>query len=150
MEQAAYLYPAKYGKYTFQVPYPGSRQKCDVCFGENFVWEWAIEVKMARFFGDNGKPADATVTHILSPYPADHSALTDCEKLVSSSLGKRKAIVIYGFDYNKRMLDLIIEAFEALARLKVSLGERYSCAFDGLIHPVHTKGRVFAWEVFPQ
>lgn len=46
-------------------------------------------------------------------------------------------------------LRLLGEELEALACLKVSLGIQYSCAFDGLIHPIHTRGRVFAWEVFP-
>jgi hypothetical protein len=38
--------------------------------------------------------------HVLSPYPAHRSALTDCQKLVRSDLPGRKAIVVFGYDYN--------------------------------------------------
>src|SRR5262245_24701945 len=55
----------------------GSRQKCDLCIGVRGDWEWAVEIKMLRLMGDNGKPNDNMLMHILSPYPADRSALTD-------------------------------------------------------------------------
>jgi hypothetical protein len=70
-----------------------------VCLGGPAPWEWAIEVKMLRFMGDNGKLNDNIVMHILSPYPEHRSALTDCTKLVTSQLGVHKAIMIYGYDY---------------------------------------------------
>ncbi len=44
-----------------------------------------------RLMGDNGKPNDNILTHILSPYPAHRSAVTDCAKLLESGLGDRKA-----------------------------------------------------------
>jgi hypothetical protein len=31
--------------------------------------DWAIEVKMLRLMGDNHKPNDNMLMHILSPYP---------------------------------------------------------------------------------
>jgi len=148
VKEIANLYPERYRKHAFQVLYLGTRQKCDVCFGEGPSWGWAIEVKMVRFFGDNGKSADTVITHLLSPYASDHSALSDCEKLAQLSLNGRKAILIYGFDYVNRPLEPAIEAFETLAQLKVHLGSRISCTFQGLIHPIHTKGKVFAWEIF--
>ena len=39
---------------------------------------------MMRLMGDNGKPNDNILTHILSPYPAQRSAITDCRKLAAS------------------------------------------------------------------
>jgi hypothetical protein len=44
----------------------------------------AVEVKMLRLMGDNGKPNDNMLMHILSPYPDDNSALTDCQRLAAS------------------------------------------------------------------
>jgi hypothetical protein len=99
--------------------------------------------------GDNGKPNDNMPGHILSPYPAHRSALTDCEKLVAADLPGQKAVIIYGFDYPRFSMEPIIEAFETLAGQGVSLGPRYSAQFSGLVHPVHTHGRVFGWEVAP-
>jgi hypothetical protein len=56
------------------VPYPIGRQKCDLCIGVPPSWEWAVEIKMLRLMGDNGKPNDNMLRHILSPYPNDRSA----------------------------------------------------------------------------
>jgi hypothetical protein len=102
---------------------------------------------MLRFLGDNGKENSNILMHILSPYPAHRSALTDCDKLVQSGLRGRKAIIIYGFDHTDWPLDPAVEAFEELASSRVSLGVRQEAGFFGLIHPVHSAGRVFGWEI---
>src|SRR5207247_1868611 len=66
------------------IPYPALlRQKCDLGIGSPL--EWVIEIKMARFRGDNGKPDDTALKDLLSPYESDRSALTDCVKLANSS-----------------------------------------------------------------
>jgi hypothetical protein len=130
------------------VPYSGaSRQKCDLCVGDDPDWALAVEVKMLRLMGDNGKPNDNMLMHILSPYASDRSALTDCTKLLESGLAGTKAIVIYGFDYPSLPMDPAIEAFETLARSRVRLGERQVAGYRGLVHPIHQEGRVFGWAV---
>ena len=130
------------------VPYPGaSRQKCDLCIGIGLNWEWATEVKMLRLMGDNGKPNDNMLMHILSPYPNDRSALTDCGKLLEAGFPGRKAILIYGFDYLNLPMDPAIEAFETLARQRIDLGARCLASYADLVHPVHQGGRVFGWEI---
>jgi len=78
--------------------------------------------------GDNGKPNDNMLAHILSPYPAHRSALTDCLKLSRPGFAARKAVVIYGFDYPDFSMDLVIDAFETLAAKKVRLGDRQEAA----------------------
>jgi hypothetical protein len=50
--------------------------------------------------GDNGKPNDNMLMHILSPYPKHRSALTDCQKLVGSGFEEAYALLIYGYDYD--------------------------------------------------
>ena len=104
---------------------------------------------MLRLMGDNGRPNDNMLMHILSPYPNDRSALTDCLKLVESGLAGRKAIVIYGFDYPDLPMDPAIEVFELLARRWVHLGSRAVGSYQDLVHPVHKTGRVFGWEIAP-
>ena len=142
--------PRGYHAYRLGVPYAdGTRQACDVCLGVPGSWEWAVEVKMLRLMGDNGKLNDNMVMHILSPYPAHRSALTDCAKLVASQLGTRKAVLIYGYDYPGWPMDPAIEAFQGLASRQVSLTDPLVASFDGLIHPVHRRGRVFGWQVQP-
>lgn len=79
-----------------EVPYPTNpRSKCDLCIGERPAWGWAIEIKMLRLMGDNGKPNDNMLMHILSPYPTHRSALTDCQKLLDSQLKGRKALLVF-------------------------------------------------------
>lgn len=148
MAHLAHVDPQRYASYQLGVPYgDDTRQACDVCLGSPAYWEWAIEVKMLRIMGDNGKLNDNMLMHILSPYPAHRSALTDCTKLLGSELGIHKAILIYGYDYPDWPMDPAIDAFQALADRRVNLASHAVASFDGLIHPVHQRGRVFGWQV---
>jgi hypothetical protein len=138
------IFPNRYkGIIALGVPYPTvPRQKCDLCIGEAKLWEWAIEVKMLRILGDNGKPNDNILMHILSPYSSHRCAVTDCEKLASSPIGKRSAILIYGYEAEEYPLAMAIDAFETIAATYVSLGNRYESGFSALVHPVHSSGMV--------
>lgn len=144
--QMAIAAAPSFHEYHFEVPYPlVPRAKCDLCLGEPI--EWAIEIKMLRLMGDNGKLNDNMLMHILSPYPAHRSALTDCQKLATSGFDARTGIVIFGYDYDDWPMDPAIDAFERLASATTALSERSIAAFKSLIHPIHTRGRVFGWEI---
>lgn len=134
----------RYAGYETGVRYPGPGRvrRCDLV-----VAGWAVEVKMLRIMGDNGKPNDNMLMHILSPYEQHRSALTDCRKLAESSLGPRKAVLIFGYEYEGRPMAPAIDAFEALAARDVSLGGRVYSEVGGLIHPIHQRGGVFGWEL---
>ncbi|HUK87395.1 MAG TPA: hypothetical protein VLT85_06995, partial [Terriglobales bacterium] len=146
LEQAE---PSRYReRYRLGVKYPSiPRQKCDLCLGSTPNWEWAIEVKLFRMLGDNGKSNDNMLMHILSPYPKHRSALTDCTKLLKSGLSGRKAVLIYGFESADWPVEQTLGAFEVLARAHVRLGDRAAAQFSGLVHPIHRHGCVCAWEV---
>jgi hypothetical protein len=116
-----------------RVCYPGSRTTCDWLLGDPL--EWAIEIKVARPNGDNGKPDDTAIKDILSPFRTDRSALTDCLKLAESPIKARRAILIYGFNDGRRPLSDIINAFEILARSRVNLGQRQAAQLGPLVHP---------------
>ena len=92
-------------------------------------------MKMLRLMGDNGKPNDNMLMHILSPYWEHRSALTDCQKLVGSGFNQPQAILIYGYDYDDWPMEPAVEAFERFARYRVQLGPRHFEGFNGLIHP---------------
>ena len=100
--------------------------------------------------GDNGKPNDNMIMHILSPYPRDRSALTDCSKLATSVIADRKAILIYGYDSPGLSMDPAIDAFEALARRQVRMSKPAVASFAGLVHPIHQQGRVIGWQIWPK
>jgi hypothetical protein len=110
--------------------------------------EWAIEIKMARAFGDNGKLDDTWLKDLLSPYSEDHSALGDAQKLRTSGFRCRKAVLVYGFDYATRPLTLAINALDVLLRSQGRISDRAEVAFAGLVHPVHTRGVITSWEVY--
>jgi hypothetical protein len=148
MAEMRTLWPERYISVSKEVRYPNEpRRKCDLCIGSLPVWDWCIEVKMLRVMGDNGKPNDNILMHILSPYAANNSAVTDCEKLSRSHLPGRKAIVIYGYEYNHYPMEPVVRAFELLAADRVLLGERSAAKFEALVHPVHRCGAVSAWEI---
>jgi hypothetical protein len=125
--------------------YPSGGRTCDLALGERP--EWAIEIKLARVGRDNGTYEDAAIKKILSPYPADHSAVTDCLKLAQSGFAGRRAVLIYGFEVQGRPLYWLIEAFEAVADRYAVLGPRAEAPLRNLVHPVFASGAVFAWEV---
>ncbi len=133
-------------QYELGVPYPTARrQHCDLVVGPDI--EWAIEVKILRFLGDNGKLNDNMLMHLLSPYEAHRSAVTDCVKLSSSGFSARKGVMVIGFEAVRWPLGPAIQAFERLATSFVVLGGRISASFSGLVHPHHKSGAVVAWEV---
>jgi hypothetical protein len=141
MAELARTHPATYGTFQTGVSYLNApRQKCDLLISP--VVHGAIEVKMLRFMGDNGKTNDNMLMHILSPYTKHRSALTDCQKLVGSGFEKPHALLIYGYDYDDWPMEPTVEAFEQLARYRVQLGSRHYANFADLIHPVHQRGGV--------
>ena len=105
--------PVSYGRIETGVPYPlAPRQKCDWAWTPRRTDTFYIEAKMMRLMGDNGKPNDNILCHILSPYPQQRSALTDCEKLVKAGFTGALAILIYGYEYEGYPLKPVIDAFE--------------------------------------
>ncbi len=135
-----------------QVPYPnGPARKCDLhlVHGQDAarVALW-IEAKLWRPLGDNGKPNDQIVSHIISPYAKHRSALTDCDKLASANLGDPASILLIGYEHDQWPMEPIVSALERLAGDRLS--SRFQAGFSGLLHPVHARGHVCAWLVTPQ
>ena len=84
------------------------------------------------------------VNHILSPFEMDRSFLTDTRKLLCPVL-RRKSVLVW-VRLKKFPLDLILSCFELLAKNHFcQIREIYECKFEGLIHPIHKKGKVKAF-----
>ncbi len=130
-----------------ECPYPNSRQICDVVI----PGEWAIEVKLARPYGDNGREAEHWSENLLHPYPGTTSAIGDCIKLVESSFKERRAVLVFGYEHTPPRLPLepAVMAFEVIASgvASLHLSHRAAAFRTGLIHPVHQQLAVFGWEV---
>jgi len=113
--------------------------------------EWAIELKLARPFGDNAKEAEHWSQNLLHPYEGNTSALGDALKLQKHAGPESAAVVVVGYEHDPAQISLepLIRSFEAIAStvLRVRLGQTVSLDVKGLRHPVHQRARIWAWEV---
>lgn len=112
---------------------------------------WALEFKIVRPFGDNGKVAENWSVNLLHPYEGNTSLLGDCLKLRSHTGRERKAVIAIGYEHDppKITLEPLVRSFEVIASsvLSIQLGERLSERRNGLIHPVHQQLVVMGWSV---
>jgi hypothetical protein len=113
--------------------------------------EWALEFKIARPFGDNGREAEDWSVNLLHPYAGNTSAIGDCLKLTSFNGTERRAVVVIGYEHDPPEIDLkpLIHAFEVVSKdvMGLHLGHRVETIRSALAHPVHQRARLFAWEV---
>lgn len=128
--------------------YPRSRNTCDLVLPSG----WAVEIKLARPFGDNGKPAERWSENLLYPYSGNTSSIGDCLKLLDSEFTERKAILVVGYEHTppKIPLEAAIRGFELIATevMALRIGPRLERLLTDLVHPCHQQARVYAWEVF--
>jgi hypothetical protein len=112
---------------------------------------WALEFKIARPYGDNGKEAEDWSVNLIHPYRGNVSSIGDCFKLMDLKARERKGVVVIGFEHLPPKINLnpLIDSFEAIAKhvVHIELSPRIEKRYDGLIHPVHQAVRIFAWEV---
>lgn len=127
--------------------YPNSRATCDFVVSAS----WAIEIKLARPFGDNGKPAERWSENLLYPYPGNTSAIGDCLKLLNSGFSERKGVLVIGYEHTPPQIPLepAVHGFELLAGsvCGIALSRRAERLVAGLVHPHHQQARVYGWEV---
>ena len=114
--------------------------------------EWAIEIKIVRPFGDNGREAEDWSVNLLHPYEGNVSLLGDCQKLKMLSSYPNKAVIAIGYEHDpvKISLEPLIKSFELLAReiMSVKLSNRIEQTRKGLVHPEHQVVRIIGWEIF--
>lgn len=128
--------------------YPSDgRMHCDLYI----PGDWAIEVKLLRPFGDNGREMEHWSENALHPYEGNTSSIGDALKLLGSGFSERKAVVIYGFEHDppEITLETTIEAFELIAEEihGINLGPRAESKEKNLVHPVHEQLRTYGWEI---
>jgi hypothetical protein len=112
---------------------------------------WALEFKIARPFGDNGKEAENLSVNLLHPYPGNVSVIGDCLKLLALDGSERKAAVVVGYEHAPAQISLapLLAAFEIVAKqvAKINLSQCVQVIRGGLRHPVHQQLTVAAWEI---
>jgi hypothetical protein len=112
---------------------------------------WALEFKIVRPYGDNAELAENWSVNLLHPYAGNVSVLGDCLKLLDLVGPEKRASIVVGYEHDPPVvnLDPLVRSFELIATdvLLLQLGNRIEMVRSGLIHPVHQRVRVFAWEV---
>ncbi|HYM21029.1 MAG TPA: hypothetical protein VEW28_08500 [Candidatus Kapabacteria bacterium] len=112
---------------------------------------WAIEFKIARPYGDNGKEAENWTVNLLHPYPGNSSAIGDCLKLREWKGKERKAVLTISYEHSPAIISTepLLKSFEAIAKsvVKIKLGNRIEQIRTGLKHPIHQQAKISAWEV---
>ena len=113
--------------------------------------EWALEFKIARPFGDNGKEAENWTVNLLHPYPGNVSLIGDAIKLAEIKDYAHKGLLVIGFEHEpaKISLDPLIRSFELIATdiMHINLGNRIEERRNHLVHPEHQVLRCIGWEV---
>ncbi len=113
--------------------------------------DWAIEFKIVRPFGDNGKEAENWTVNLLHPYPGNVSLIGDALKLIQLPNYHHKGLFIIGYEHDpaKISLDPIIASYELIARkvMNIKLSERIEEKRKGLVHPEHQVVRCIGWEI---
>jgi hypothetical protein len=113
--------------------------------------EWAIEFKIVRPFGDNGREAENWTVNLLHPYPGNASLIGDALKLIELPNYKHKCLFVIGYEHDpaKISLDPMIDSFELIAQnvMNIKLGKRLEERRIGLVHPEHQVVRCIGWEL---
>jgi hypothetical protein len=113
--------------------------------------QWAIEFKIVRPFGDNGKEAENWSVNMLHPYAGNVSLIGDAIKLSTLDSFPYKGLLVIGFEHKpaKISLDPLIDSFESISKqvMKIDLGERIEQKREGLVHSEHQVLRCIGWQL---
>ncbi len=69
--------------------------------------DWAIEFKIVRPFGDNGKEAENWSVNMLHPYSGNVSLIGDAIKLNNIQGYLHKGLFVIGFEHNPPKINII-------------------------------------------
>lgn len=112
---------------------------------------WALEFKIVRPYGDNGREAEHWSQNLLHPYPGNVSSIGDIISLLSLERSEKKGVVVFTYEHDppRTPVGVMVDCFEALARdvLRLPLGPRHAAELANLVHPVHQKATVYGWQI---
>jgi hypothetical protein len=113
--------------------------------------QWAIEFKIVRPYGDNGKEAENWSVNMLHPYAGNVSLIGDAIKLSKLYNYLHKGLFVIGFEHNpaRISLDPLLDSFEWIARqvMKINLSLRIEQTRQELVHSEHQVVRCIGWQL---
>ena len=112
---------------------------------------WALEFKIVRPFGNNGKEAEGWSQNLLHPYPGNVSLIGDAYKLLKLNNFEHKCLFAIGYEHKsaKISLDPLLSSFELITEclMNIPLGQRVEETRKDLVHPEHQVLRCISWEL---
>ncbi|MBM3948303.1 MAG: hypothetical protein FJ312_03495 [SAR202 cluster bacterium] len=113
--------------------------------------DWALEFKIVRPFGDNGREAENWSVNLLHPYVGNVSIIGDAIKLSTLRGYQHKGLFVIGYEHDppKISLDPLLSSYELIATrvMSISLSERVEERRNQLVHPEHQVLRCIGWEL---
>ena len=113
--------------------------------------QWAIEFKIVRPFGDNGKEAENWSVNMLHPYAGNISLIGDALKLSDLQAYPNKGLFVIGFEHNppRICLDSLLDSFEVIASqvMGIQLHARLEEKRGDLVHSEHQVLRCVGWQL---
>lgn len=113
--------------------------------------DWALEFKVVRPFGDNGREAENWSVNLLHPYTGNVSLIGDAVKLSKLNGYRHKGLFVIGYEHDPPKISLgpLLSAFELIAIkvMDISLAKRVEEIRGQLVHPEHRVLRCIGWEL---
>ena len=102
---------------------------------------WAVEFKIVRPFGDDGKPAENWSQNLLHPYEGNTSLIGDALKLMARKDHQHSCLFAICYEHESPVvnLDPLLSSFELIADsvTQIPLGARVEERRSTLVHPTH-------------
>ena len=112
---------------------------------------WAVEFKIARPFGDDGKVAENWSQNLLHPYEGNTSLIGDALKLMGRKDYQHSCLFAICYEHEPPIVDLepLLSSFELIAGsvMQIPLSPRVEERRSALVHPTHQALRCVAWEL---
>jgi len=112
---------------------------------------WALEFKIIRPFGDNGREAENWSVNLLHPYAGNVSLIGDALKLHELNSYPHKGLMVIGYEHSPPKVDLepLLQSFELIAAgvMDIPLGSRVEERRGLLVHPEHQVLLCVGWEL---
>lgn len=118
---------------------------------------WALELKIARPFNDNGTKAEHWTVNFLHPYEGNQSLIGDALKLLKSDNIQHRCLVAIGFEHNpaKISVEPLFRSFELICKNYGSISDSEDIPISprveewrfNLVHREHQALRCASWEL---
>ena len=112
---------------------------------------WAVEFKIVRPFGDDGRNAENWSQNLLHPYEGNTSLIGDTLKLMGGKDYQRSCLIAICYEHEspKVNLEQLLSSFELIAGsvMEIPLSRRVEERRNGLVHPTHQSLCCVAWEL---